>query len=76
MDAHEMDGALTRLREQFPDVPADAVTSILGDSYQLVVSVSGQPLVGRAEDLARLRLEVRTRHPAIRPAVSSHEGAA
>jgi len=76
MDAYELHGALTRLREQFPDVPADAVTSTLGDSYQLVVTVSGQPLVGRAEDLARLRLEVRTRHPAIRPAAASRKGAA
>lgn len=76
MNAHELDGAIARLREEFPDVPGDAVTSVMGDSYQLVVTVSGQPLIDRAEDLARLRLEVRTRHAAIQSAVDPRAGAA
>ena len=63
MTGHELDDAATRLHHEFPDVPTDAIASILGDSYQLVVTVSGQPLVDRAEELARLRLEVRTGHP-------------
>lgn len=74
--AHELDGALSRLRAEFPDVPGDAVASIMGDSYQLVVTVSGQPLVDRAEDLARLRLEVRTRHAAFHSKTNPKAGAA
>ena len=57
--------ALARLNRQFPDVPHDAVTSVFGDSYRLVVEVSGEPLVDKAEELTRLRLEMRTRHPAM-----------
>lgn len=60
-----IDAALARLNHEFPDVPHDAITSLFGDSYQLVVDVSGEPLVDKAEELTRLRLEVRTRHPAI-----------
>lgn len=61
----ELDAALARLTRQFPDVPGEAVTALLGDSYQQVVEISGRPLVDKAEQLARLRLEVRTRHPAL-----------
>lgn len=59
-----IDAALARLDQQFPDVPHHAITSVFGDSYQVVVDVSGEPLVDKAEELARLRLEMRTRHPA------------
>jgi hypothetical protein len=65
VNANELDQALRRLCEQFPDVPADAVASVLGDSYQAVVEASGEPLVDKGEELARLRLEVRTGHPAV-----------
>ena len=64
MKRHELNQALGRLAHEFPDVPRDAVVSILGDSYQLVVEISHQPLVETAEQLAELRLEVRTGHPA------------
>ena len=71
MNASELDHALRRLCEQFPDVPTDAVASVLGDSYQAVVEASGQPLVNKGEELARLRLEVRTGHPAARLSVAT-----
>jgi hypothetical protein len=60
----ELAPAIGRLREEFPDVPADAIVSLLADSYRVIVGRSERPLVGKAEDLTRLRLEVRTRHPA------------
>jgi hypothetical protein len=62
-----IDSALVRLSEQFPDVPRDAITSLFGDSYRVVVDVTGEPLVDKAEQLTRLRLEMRTRHPAMLP---------
>lgn len=61
---HELDNALAQLADQFPDVPLDAIASMLGESYRVVVEASGRPLVDKAEQLARLRLEVRTRRPA------------
>lgn len=62
-ESPELAEPLHRLTTGFPDVPADAVASILGDAYVLVATASGQPLVDKAEELAQLRLEVRTRHP-------------
>ncbi|HET7309696.1 MAG TPA: hypothetical protein VFJ17_00060 [Mycobacteriales bacterium] len=59
----ELAQPLSRLTAGFPDVPADAVASILGDAYVTVATASGEPQVDRAEALAQLRLEVRTRHP-------------
>ena len=64
MISHELDIAVARLSADFSDVPVAAITSLLGDSYQVVVQASGLPLVEKAEELTRLRLEVRTRHPA------------
>lgn len=61
----ERDDVVERLADQFPDVPADVVVAIFGDAFQLVVERAGLPLVDKAEELARLRLEVRTRHPAL-----------
>jgi hypothetical protein len=61
----ELDAPIRRLCRQFPGVPHDAITSIVGDSYRVVVEASGCPEVAAAERLARLRLEVRTRRPAI-----------
>jgi hypothetical protein len=61
----ELAGPVMRLCRQFPGVPHDAITSILGDSYRLVVEATGAPEVSAAERLARLRLEVRTRRPAL-----------
>ncbi|HVS68241.1 MAG TPA: hypothetical protein VHE56_06790 [Mycobacteriales bacterium] len=61
-DFPELAGPLRRLITGFPDVPPDVVTSILADSYITAVSVTGEPRVDRAEELAQLRLEVRTRH--------------
>lgn len=65
MTNNELDGPVRRLCRQFPGVPHDAIASILGDSYRLVVEATGTPEVTAAERLARLRLEVRTRHPAL-----------
>ena len=59
----ELTGPLRRLTAGFPDVPAHAVASILSDAYVLVATATGEPRVDRAEELAQLRLEVRTRHP-------------
>ena len=64
MNLRELDSAILRLVDEFPGVPADAVVSIVGDSYRVVVEATGEPLVEKAEELARLRLEVRTRAPA------------
>lgn len=61
---HELDSAIVHLTAQFPDVPHDAIVSIVGDSYRVIVEAVGCPLVDKAEELARLRLEVRTRTPA------------
>jgi hypothetical protein len=61
----ELDAPIRRLCREFPGVPHDAVASIVGDSYRVVVEASGRPEVAAAERLARLRLEVRTRHPAL-----------
>lgn len=56
--------SLARLGRQFPWVPRDTIASILGESYRLVVEASGRPLVDRAEELARIRLEIRTHRTA------------
>lgn len=60
----ELAPAVARLVSEFPDVPRDAIGSLLADSYRSVVGWTGRPLVDKAEDLTRLRLEVRTRHAA------------
>lgn len=60
-----IDAALARLNQQFPDVPHDVITSLFGDSYQVVVGVTREPRVDKAEELTRLRLEMHTRHPAM-----------
>lgn len=65
MERDEINAALRRLGHSFPDVPHDVVTSVFADSYQRIVDVSELPLVGSAERLARIRLEARTRHPAV-----------
>lgn len=62
-DHPELGGPLRRLTHGFPDVPRDVVASILTDAYIMTVNVTGEPRVDRAEELAQLRLEVRTRHP-------------
>lgn len=61
----EVEAVLARLCRQFPWVPRDVIASMLGDSYRIVVEASGRPLICRAEELTRLRLEVRTRRPAL-----------
>ena len=60
-----IDAAIALLRAQFPDVPCDVVTSVFTDSFIVVVDAAGEPLVDKAEELARIRLELRTRHPAL-----------
>lgn len=60
-----VEAAIALLDHQFPDVPRDVITSMFADSYQVVVDATGEPLVGKAEELTRLRLEMRTRHPAL-----------
>lgn len=65
MTTKELEPSLARLCRNFPGVPHDVIASVLGDSYRVVVEASGEPLVDKAEVLTRLRLEVRTRRPAI-----------
>lgn len=62
----ELGPSVERLRREFPDAPRDVVTSMLADSYRTVVGVTDKPLVSKAEDLTRLRLEARMQHPALR----------
>lgn len=61
--ADELHSPLRRLVAGFPDVPSDVVASFLADAYILVVTSTGEPLVDKAEQLATLRLEIRTGHP-------------
>lgn len=68
MPGGELDSALVRLCLEFPGTPQDVVRSVLGDSYEVVVNATGQPLLDKVEELARLRLEVRTGLPAQRTA--------
>lgn len=61
----ELRDVVDRLCREFPGVPRDAIASVLGDSYQVVVEAAGSPEVDKAEELARLRLEIRTGRPAL-----------
>ncbi len=58
-DAIQVDEAVKRLAHDYPTVPWDAVVSLFSDSYRTVIEASGAPLVDRAEDLARMRLDIR-----------------
>ena len=58
-DRARVDEAVGRLARDYPMVPWDAVVSLFSDSYRTVVEASGQPLVDRAEDLTRMRLDIR-----------------
>jgi hypothetical protein len=62
------DGGLDQVRRRlmagFPDATPDLVSSVLADSYRVVAAAAdGVPTAQRVEELARLRLEVRTGHP-------------
>lgn len=65
-----IEAALRRLSAEFPDAPRDVITSLFTDSYLALVEVSRSALVAKTEELTRLRLEVRTRHPAHRQDVA------
>ncbi len=52
------------LGRQFPNLPAEAVLSVLTHSHSVVVETSGAPDFERTVALARLRLETRAGHPA------------
>ena len=52
------------LGPQFPGLPAEAVLGVLTHSHCVVMETLGAPDYGRAEQLARLRLEARAGHPA------------
>lgn len=56
---------MERLCRQFPGIPRDVVASVLGDSFQAVVDAVNAPMVDKAEELTRIRLEVRTGRPAL-----------
>jgi hypothetical protein len=60
----ELWGAAEVLRRQFPDLPAEAVLSVLAHSHSVVLENSGAQDFERAETLARLRLETQAGHPA------------
>jgi hypothetical protein len=57
--------ALSRLTAQFPSESSDSISTLLCDSVRVVAKATGEPLVGKAEELARLRLETRTGAPAL-----------
>jgi hypothetical protein len=60
----ELDRVVRRLARAFPEVPAEAVLAVLTQSELVVLRALGAPDADRTTDLARLRLELRTGHPA------------
>jgi hypothetical protein len=57
-------GVAEELLREFPEVPREAVVGMLTHSELVVLASIGVPDVQRTAALARLRLEVRTGHPA------------
>ena len=58
-DTAQIDAAVASLVREFRGVPHDTVVSMLTDAYQLVIDNAGAPLVERAVDLTRIRLELK-----------------
>lgn len=60
----ELRNAAEALGRQFPDLPTEAVLSVLAHSHSVVMESAGTQDLKGAEALARLRLETHTGHPA------------
>ena len=65
MSSPKFAGVTARLRAQFADIDEREIVRVLEDSYELEYATMGEPALDRAEQLARLRLEIRARHPAL-----------
>lgn len=60
----ELGGIAALLAHQFPEVTHEAVVGVLTQAELLVLDTLGTPDLERTAALARLRLELRTGHPA------------
>jgi len=65
VSAEGIEDAIDRLCMQFPDPGEEVIKSVYRDSLRLVTDMVGEPESDKAEEIARTRLEVRTRRPAI-----------
>ena len=63
----ELRRAAEALGRQFPDLPSEAVLSVLTHSHSVITESAGSEDLERAEALARLRLETHAGHPAEGP---------
>ena len=61
----ELRRAAAVLGRQFPDLPTEAVLSVLAHSHSVIVESAGIQDLKRAEALAKLRLETHAGHPAV-----------
>lgn len=64
-DPQRTAAAADRLSREFPDVAPATVREILTDSQRVVLGTLGVHDVDKAAELARLRIEVRTRTRAL-----------
>lgn len=60
----ELRRAAEALGRQFPDLPGEAVLSVLTHSHNVITESAGAEDLERAQALARLRLETHAGHPA------------
>jgi PAS fold len=63
----ELRNAAAALGRRFPDLPSEAVLSVLTHSHTVIIESAGVQDVERAEALAKLRLETHAGHPAEGP---------
>ncbi|OBF49666.1 hypothetical protein A5756_23460 [Mycobacterium sp. 852002-53434_SCH5985345] len=63
----ELRSAAEVLGRQFPDLPLEAVLSVLAHSHSVIMESAGVEDLKRAEALAKLRLETHAGHPAEGP---------
>lgn len=63
----ELRSAAEVLGRQFPDLPSEAVLSVLAHSHSVIMESAGVQDFKRAEALAKLRLETHAGHPAEGP---------
>ncbi|WP_322860996.1 PAS domain-containing protein [Mycobacterium europaeum] len=63
----ELRRAAEVLARQFPDLPSEAVLSVLTHSHSMIAESAGTEDLERAEALAKLRLETHAGHPAKEP---------
>ncbi|WP_102419564.1 PAS domain-containing protein [Mycobacterium sp. 4858] len=63
----ELRSAAEGLARQFPDLPSEAVLSVLTHSHSVIAESAGTEDLTRAQALAKLRLETHAGHPAEGP---------